>query len=253
MAWCDFHWFSNVLRKQVGAYVLLPDTGDGPFPVFYLLHGLSDDYTIWLRRSRIEPYVRGLPLIVVMPDGFRGFYTNNEEGPAFADYMARELPEQIERSFPAVRAREGRAVGGLSMGGYGALRLGLGFPDRYVSVVSHSGALLAGTQRFGRDGAYAMEFRQVFGDNPAGSEHDLPALAKRARERGLLPKISFDCGTEDSLIEDNRTLHRELEKAGIPHAYHEYPGSHTWDYWDARVQEAIRFHCEALGIDISGT
>ncbi len=241
MALCDFHWYSEVLGKQVGSYVLLPDAGDGPFPVFYLLHGLSDDYTMWLRRSRIEWYARQYPMIIVMPDGFRGFYTDNDQGPAYAEYMLREVPDRIERSFPAMRLREGRAVAGLSMGGYGALRLALAAPERYAAAASHSGALLAGTKLFGQDRPQADEFRRIFGNNPAGTDHDLIALAKKARAAGPLPKIRIDCGADDPLLEDNRAFHRELEKLGIPHAYREFPGTHSWDYWDEHVQETLRF------------
>lgn len=248
MAWCDFHWYSTILGKQVGTNVVLPETGQGPFPVFYLLHGLSDDYTMWLRRSNIERYVANLPLIVVMPDGGRGFYTNNNEGPAYADSIARELPEQIERCFPAANIREKRGIGGLSMGGYGALRLALGFPDQYVSATSHSGALLAGTVRFDRSWVNEAEFKRVFGDQPAGSEHDLYWLAERAKAGGLLPQIAIDCGTEDGLLEDNRQMHRKLKQLAIPHLYREFPGSHSWDYWDEHIREALQFHCRAFGI-----
>src|SRR5437016_4040457 len=101
MALCEVHWQSNVLRKKLGMYVVLPDVGSPPFATFYLLHGLSDDYTTWMRRTRIEWYVRDLPLIVVMPDGFRGFYTDNDQGPAFARYVGEELPAFVERNFPA--------------------------------------------------------------------------------------------------------------------------------------------------------
>src|SRR5687768_15639411 len=113
MAFCEVHWSSGVLQKKVGTYVLLPDTGEPPFATYYLLHGLSDDYTVWHRRTRIEWYARSLPLIVVMPDGFRGFYTDNAEGPAYAAYVADELVTFIERNFPARRSRAARAVGGL--------------------------------------------------------------------------------------------------------------------------------------------
>src|SRR5687767_7633473 len=125
MPLCEVHWSSTVLAKKVGTYVILPEpgVGEGPWPVYYLLHGLSDDYTVWQRRTRAEWYVRDLPLIVVMPDGYRGFYTDNADGPAYAQYVAEELPEFVEKYFPARRDRAGRCVGGLSMGGYGALRL----------------------------------------------------------------------------------------------------------------------------------
>lgn len=141
MAWSTIHWKSDVLGKQTTAQVLLPDVGKPPYATFYLLHGLSDDSTNWLRRSRIEVYAAGLPLIVVMPDGYRGFYTDNDQGPAYAKHFGEELPSFVERTFHAKAARGARAIGGLSMGGYGALRIGLGYADRFCSVNSHSGAV----------------------------------------------------------------------------------------------------------------
>jgi S-formylglutathione hydrolase FrmB len=225
--------------------VILPDSGKGPFATFYLLHGLSDDYSIWHRRTRIEMYVANLPLIVVMPDGYRGFYTNNNEGPSYFDYMTKDLPAYIERNFPAKRTRNGRCVGGLSMGGYGALRMGLGRPDMYASVNSHSGALLCGSTV--SDIRKTAEFGRIFGSNPKGSEHDLIHLARRLKKAGKqLPAIRIDCGTEDFLLKENRTYRTELQKLGIAHQYEEFPGSHSWDYWDLHVREAIAFHAKAL-------
>src|SRR5215208_710854 len=98
MALCELHWFSKIIGKQVGTYVYIPDAPP-PFATFYLLHGLSDDYTIWQRRTSIERYADRHKLIVVMPDGFRGFYTDNASGPAYAQYFARELVETIDRIF----------------------------------------------------------------------------------------------------------------------------------------------------------
>lgn len=249
MALCDVHWSSSVLAKKLGMYVILPEAGTPPFATYYLLHGLSDDYTAWLRRTRIEWYVREMPLVVVMPDGFRGFYTDNADGPAYAKYVAEELMQFVERNFPVRRARESRAVGGLSMGGYGAIRLALGYPDLFASANSHSGALMhGGRDRPRPDGALSQpEFKRIFGADPRGSEHDLVAAARLAKESGrALPHLLIDCGTEDVLLEDNRRYHRELEALSIPHAYHEHPGGHTWDYWDEHVREALAFHLGVL-------
>lgn len=245
MAFCQMHFFSDGLLKQVGLDVILPDKqvcgGRGPFATYYLLHGLSDDHTIWHRRTRIEWYVRDLPLIVVMPDGFRGFYTNNNEGPAYANFFARELPDFIERIFPAKKSREGRCIGGLSMGGYGALRIALGFPDRFISANSHSGALMAGTSP-----RTDPEFRRIFSEHPAGTEHDLLTLVDRAARSKTFPKLLVDCGKDDQLIDHNRKFHAALKKQKIAHEYNEFPGGHDWDYWDEHVQEAINFHARAL-------
>jgi len=248
MSFCHVQWASNVLGKQVGMNVILPDVGEPPFPVYYLLHGLSDDYTIWQRRTRIEWYARELPLIVVMPDGFRGFYTNNEQGPAYATYVAEELPAFVERNFPAGSGRGKRCVGGLSMGGYGALRIGLGYPDRYASANSHSGALLFGHNPIRDSDFDSAEIERICGSDPGGSEHDLLMLAERAQRTGALPSLRIDCGSADFLIEDNREFHERLDELGVPHEYEEHPGEHNWDFWDTHVQAALRFHCRALGL-----
>jgi len=240
MSWCTLNWFSGVLGKQVATCVLLPDTGPGPFPVFYLLHGLSDDHTIWHRRTRIETYITGMPLMVVMPDGFRGFYTDNHDGPAYARYIGEELPAQIERTFPARNDRGGRCIGGLSMGGYGALRVGLGYPERFGSITSHSGAVRFSPQLHSVLGP--AEVRHIFGKKPAGTDHDLVHLARKAKRKGRLPAIRLDCGTDDFLFPDNQELHRRLTGLAVPHEYQTFPGTHSWDYWDEHIREALAFH-----------
>src|SRR5690554_54414 len=172
MSLCEVHWASPTLGRQVSTYVILPDGGRPPFATFYLLHGLNDDHTAWLRRTSIERYVQGLPLIVVMPDGGRGFYTCHDAGPDFAGYIAHDLVQFIERTFPARRRRESRGIGGLSMGGYGALRLALGYPDLFLSATSHSGALMHGSRRRPSSALENAEFRRIFGRNPTGTNHD---------------------------------------------------------------------------------
>jgi len=245
MAFVHAQFFSPTLGKQTALYAILPDSGDGPFPVYYLLHGLSDDYTIWHRRTRIEAYAAGKPIIVVMPDGFRSFYTDHGCGPAYGKYMAQDVVGFVERTFPAQRQRSGRCIGGLSMGGYGALRLALAYPELFCSANSHSGALQIWKEPL--NNKPTQEYRCTFGENPVGSAHDLEALVKKAkRSRHGLPALRIDCGEADFLIEHNRTFHRFLEKSKVPHEYAEFPGAHSWDYWDLHVQEALAFHLKNL-------
>ncbi len=250
MAFCELTYFSRALGKQTGVNIILPEGDDkiGPFPVFYLLHGLSDDHTMWMRRSSIERYVETLPLIVVMPDGGRGFYTDAIDGFAYETAIALELVAFVDKNFSARAERNGRALGGLSMGGYGALKLALRFPDQFCSAVSHSGAVAFGHKPLTEENSWNREWRRVFGLDPVGGPNDIFALAENI-DRAKLPALRFDCGVDDFLIEDNRALHQHLDELQIAHEYEEFPGGHEWGYWDRHVQEAIRFHAKNLGIE----
>jgi putative tributyrin esterase len=248
MALLSVNFFGESIGFATTMNVLVPDSGPGPFPVFYLLHGLSDDHSIWLRRTSIERYVAGVPMIVVMPTTHRGFYTNGRS-PAtyrYEDHMVKDVVGFVDRVFPTIRGRQGRVIGGLSMGGYGALKLALKYPEVFCAATSHSGAmsgplLTAWTER----PEFDPEFAAIFGKDYLGGEDDLIALAKKCTKR---PALRIDCGREDFLIEHNRAFVRELTKMGFEHEYEEFGGAHNWEYWDAHVKEAIGFHRKVLGI-----
>lgn len=247
MALCELRYFSNALGKQTATYVILPEAGSGPYPVMYLLHGRSDDYTIWLRRTNIERYVANLPLIVVMPDGGLGFYTDAREGFAYDKATAIELVDRIDRTFPTQATREGRCLTGLSMGGYGAVKLAFAHPDRFASAVSHSGALAWGHRETGWDDKpISAEFRRILGTDFVGGPNDLFALVPSVAEAER-PALRIDCGTEDFLIRDNREFTEHLTKSGVAHEYEEHPGAHNWEYWDQHVQESLAFHRKVMG------
>ncbi|MGQ9789545.1 MAG: alpha/beta hydrolase [Armatimonadota bacterium] len=243
MALCQVRFFSQSLGKASEMIAVLPDAGDGPFPVLYLLHGLSDDASIWLRRSRIEWYVRDLPLIVVMPDGGRGWYTNALNGDAYEDHIVKDVIGQTERIFPASWKRQHRAIAGLSMGGYGAMSLALHHPDLFVAAASLSGAVGIGHKPITDE--MPLDFKRIFGENPEGSDKDLFTLIQKA-DKAQLPALWLDCGVEDFLIEDNRAFHNHLQSLDVPHIYHEFPGAHTWDYWDEHIQEVLQFVMEHM-------
>lgn len=248
MAICEIHLGNgNALRKMTSAVVLLPENaGPGPFPVWYLLHGLSDDHTAWTRRTNLERFVEGLPLIVVMPDGGRGFYTDSATEPAgaFETFVLRDLVPFVDRAFRTRAERGGRVIGGLSMGGYGAIKLALKQPGMFCAAASHSGALWRPDLLENYEGS---ELQRVFGAHPQGSPNDVYALAVRA-DRTTLPALRLDCGTEDYLLPQNRLFHQHLETLGIDHQYAEHPGAHDWTYWDAHVRDSVAFLSAALGI-----
>ena len=243
MAISEIHLGSNnALGKMISFNVIYPEGRSAPFPVWYLLHGLSDDHTGWARRTSIERYVAKLPCIVVMPNGERGFYTDavDRHWSAFETNIVRDIVGFVDATFRTLPVREGRVVIGLSMGGYGALKLALKNPDVFCAAVSHSGAVRMGHFPLSAEHELGGEFLPVFGANPTGGPNDIFALA-HGIDRALLPALRIDCGVDDFLIEDNRELHRYLEEIGIEHQYAEYPGGHTWDYWDEHVQEALDF------------
>ena len=246
MAFCELHYFSDSLQKAISADIILPEKKEGPFYALYLLHGLSDDHTIWQRRTSIERYVQDLPLIVVMPDGGRGFYTDALEGMAWESSIVKDLVNYVDTMLPTIASREGRCVEGLSMGGYGAIKFALKHPDMFSSAVGHSGAVAWGHKPLIGNEPYTKEFRHIAGEHPEGGENDLFALAKSC-SKDLIPAIRFDCGTEDFLIEDNRVFHAYLEEIKFPHEYEEFPGTHEWGYWDVHVREGLEFHRRNIG------
>lgn len=270
MSYLQINFPGPSLGMQSSMNVIFPDTGKGPFPVFYLLHGLSDDQTIWQRRTGIERYVAGLPLIVVMPTSHRGFYTNAATPPGmkYEDHIIQDVVGAIDRMFPTIQNRKGRAIGGLSMGGYGAVKLGLKYPDLFSSVNSHSGALLGAYPRSEKK-IHALreiqpEMLAIFGKDQEGSANDPCWLAGEC-PKNKRPKIRIDVGLDDFLLEDNRIFHQHLLKLKFPHEYDEFKGdahwescgilntqrsAHDWGYWDLHIQEALVFHCINLGIQL---
>ena len=246
MAFATINYHSRSLLKASSFNIVFPDDPkiSRPWSVFYLLHGLSDDHTIWMRRTSIERYVEGLPLVVVMPDGGRGWYTNALEGLAYEDDLLKDVIGLVDRTFPVKAERAGRAIGGLSMGGYGAVKLGLKHPEMFASVNSHSGAV--GVQRDPKlIKELNPEFERIFGKAPKGGAEDPSAIVERV-DHGRVPALRLDCGTDDFLLEENRSFHGLLESLHIPHEYHEFPGGHNWPYWDTHVQQAVAFHARNL-------
>ena len=245
MALLSVQYHSESLRKACSMQIILPESVAEPYSVMYLLHGLSDDHTIWCRRTRIEWYVRQLPLAVVMPDGGRGYYCDAVNGPAHESHIIRDVIGFVDTHFNTRTECLGRVIGGLSMGGYGALKLALKFPDMFCSAVSHSGAVAVGHKPPRED--LAAELRLIYGENPTGGVDDLWVIAERA-DRSNLPALRIDCGLDDRLVESNRAFHQHLNELGIPHEYEEFPGEHNWDFWDTHVQAAIKFQAQVLGI-----
>lgn len=133
------------------------------------------------------------------------------------------------------------------MGGYGAVKLALRYPEMFCSANSHSGALGFAHWALSTDpgNSFAVEFTRVIGAEPVGGPNDLFALAE-ALDPVVRPALSIDCGTSDHLLDANRAFHAHLTEIGYAHEYTEFPGAHDWSYWDEHIQQALKFHLSAL-------
>jgi putative tributyrin esterase len=236
---------SAALGRVMKYRVLLPEGYDASlrrYPVLYLLHGLGGNYHDWTTRSNLAEYTRPLQLIVIMPDGENAWYTNAADGSArFEDYLVTELPGDVVQKFRTVNSRYGRAIAGLSMGGYGALKTALKRPAGFAVVGAFSGAFevtrpgrlerligVAESERIGR----------IFGgpDSQTRKDNDVFTLAAAIKPPAA-PYIYIDCGIADNeLIAANREVVAALHKAGVAYEYHEVAGGHTWDYWDRQIR-----------------
>lgn len=240
MALLHINYLSTALQKQSAMYVVTPDC-DPPYRVIYQLHGLSDDYTIWLRRTSIERYACELKLMVVMLDGARSFYCDMKDETGNYEQHMLESVRFIDNTFHTEARPGGRGIGGLSMGGYGAMKLGLKYPQIFGSVASHSGVLdVAAMYRE----HYWPELKAIYGEK-VDPDNDCLALAAK---KGRKPALYFDCGTEDMLIEHNRRFHQALTRLQIRHTYEEFPGAHSWGYWDEHITGALQFHAQHFGL-----
>ncbi|HEX6042306.1 alpha/beta hydrolase family protein [Longimicrobium sp.] len=222
------------------AVVVLPvgyDTSARRYPVLYLLHGHDGAHWNWLRRTNLLAHTARLPVIVVLPDAGNSWYTNSFARPdeRWEDYVAREVPAYVDEHFRTLTYREARYVAGLSMGGYGALKLGLEYPGRFSLVGSFSGSPRAVID------TVSPTVRDAFGPagSPARAENDLVALVGRI-PAGSAPYFYLDVGAADGLLTSNRVFAQALASRPLAYEYHEVPGGHTWEFWDRRLPVFLR-------------
>lgn len=254
MALMQCNFFSDVLGVMAKMMVIIPqqttrcigvsdkaDAGAAGFRTLYLLHGLSDDETVWERRTSIERYAQEKGIAVVMPTTLRFFYTDTAHGYRYFTHIADEVPALAQQFFRLSPRREDNYVAGLSMGGYGAFKVALSRPERFAAAASMSGVMdVADFNRESVDAATRRELEGVFGPGPIrGTANDLYHLAEQAAKGPHRPRLFQTCGTEDFLYKMNVAYRDFVKPLGFDYTYTEMPGVHCWEFWDARIQEVL--------------
>ena len=243
--------------KLVGASlpynVILPPDYDTArmtrYPVLYLLHGLTGHYSDWSSRSNVADYARKYRIIVVTPEGNDSWYIDKYES-----YILEELIPDVQQRYRTIEARYGRAIAGLSMGGYGAIKFGLKSPQTFVFAASMSGA-------FGVTGFTEKDVPQLwhaslklFGplDSETRKANDVFAIIRNlpAARVASLPYFYFDCGTGDASIifPYNRDLAQLMFDKKIAHEFRQLPGDHSWAYWDQQIPHVLEIAAQKMRV-----
>ena len=239
---------SRSLGQRVDLSLFVPEGGDGrQLPLVILLHGVYSSHWGWascagahLTAARLIAAGDIPPLVLAMPsDGLWGDGSGYlpHDGKDFESWIVEEVPLAAQEAGAPVTESSPRFLAGLSMGGYGTLRLGARFGKKFGAISAHSSIT-------------NIEQLEDFVEEsllPGGDSSDnTSALEMLLAHRNNLPPIRFDCGIDDDLLGANRELHAELEKRGIEHLYEEFPGGHEWSYWEEHLVDTLRFFARHL-------
>jgi len=250
MALINLKFYSEMLGKQTEAAVIMPqrkNTGEigvnttvinTKYKCLYLLHGLSDDFSIWSRRTSIERYANEYGICVVMPDADKSFYTDMKYGNKYYSYISKELPQIIKEFFWVSDCREDNFIAGLSMGGYGALKIAMKNCDKFCACAGLSTvADIKNSTELFKD-IYVPIFGEKF---EISDDEDLFKLAETCNEKHNKPRVYMGVGTEDFLYQDNIKLKLKFEGLEFDYTYKESNGTHCWDFWDEYIQYVLEW------------
>ena len=248
MAFFQFHFFSEALGMQTEAYIIMPQrqtrgqigvntkVEGEKYKCLYLLHGLSDDHTAWLRRTSIERYAEKYGICVVMPCAHRSFYLNLPGARNYYTHVAEELPALMSEFFNVSDKKEDNFVAGLSMGGYGAIKIAMREKDRFAAAAGLSTVTEMRTPE-----------RLAFGKQLLGAvddiseEEDLFYISDKMIKAEDAPRLFMAVGTEDYVYPENIRFKDHLKSRGFDLTYIEAPGNHTWEFWDHYIQVALEW------------
>lgn len=252
MAHIQLNFFSDSLQKSTNVLVFIPTTApddylfdqenrfllqDKKYQALYLLHGSYDDYGSWVRNSRIENYAQEKCLAVIMPAAENSAYLDMAYGEKYQTYIAKELPQLLSILFPISTRKEDTFIAGLSMGGGGAFRFALTFPEKYGAAASLSGGLNLSAVT---SCAHMMKMPRnylcaVHGDAEAKEVIDL----LEDIDTDKIPPLYMICGTNDFILPANDTFYDKAMDIGLSVTYEKHPGGHTWEFWDRYIQDVL--------------
>lgn len=259
MATMQIHFLSKSLNRYVSFNAIVPIDRFGQmaiehndikeFKTLYLLNGFFGNHMDWMISTKIEAYANTYNVAVIMPAGENSFYMDDvEKGELFSEFIGKELPEYTRKLLPLSRKREDTWIGGLSMGGFGAIMNGLKYHATFGKVIALSSALLIREivekgkvengitdERFIRRVIGSQEELSCSDKNP---EYQAKQMKKAKIE---FPELYLACGTEDFLLEKNREFVEFLRDEKIEHTYMEGPGVHDWIFWDDYIARGIRW------------
>jgi S-formylglutathione hydrolase FrmB len=255
---------SEILNQDLGYALYRPPSYEATtldYPVLFFLHGANENERRWSTRGftdlELDRMVEAGEIgefIVAIPFGANSFYTNSVTGERWEDMVIDEFIPMIESEHRAIGTRAGRAISGISMGGYGALKIAMKHPDMFNAVSAHSAMLIENFDNVSvnprAEQLYTLLFDRIFGLSESMDHWETNnPLRLGAQAAGVdTLQIYFDCGTEDEygFFAGAELLHDVLEARGIDHEFHLYPGTHGWDYARPHTPASLQFHWEAF-------
>lgn len=248
---------SIVLKTQVKVKIYLPNPENflhivtdfkerytfKPFKTLFLLHGMMDSAQQWVENTSITRLAQEADIALVIPSCGNNFYINTVYGANYSDFISQELIGFVRALFPLSDKREDNYIWGISMGGYGALRMGFTFPEMFSKVIAMSPT---------SDIEFSARFANALGINAEyilgswktlqGSDLDLQVMAQKAVESGAeVPELLMIIADEDHMVRDNSRFKDCVESLGIKNEFRTYPGDHSWNFWDAHVKECVKW------------
>ncbi|MFN8637454.1 MAG: alpha/beta hydrolase-fold protein [Chloroflexota bacterium] len=240
--------YSRVLDLHTSYRVMVPAgyfTSTDRYPVLYMLHGVAGDTTEWQSIGLLEAADRLVqrgeidPFIIVLPNGGANYWVNQATGARWADYVVQDVVAQVDRDYRTIAAPQARAIGGLSMGGEGAMRLALQHPDVFGTAAAHSPSLRTAFDQF------APELQTLFGDEAYWREQT-PFWLVLDSDAAYRVNLEVDVGEDDPWRPNVELLHQRMLSRRITHTFEVLPGEHAAEYWIGNVDRYLQFYSSAL-------